>query len=492
MSQFDDAAARVRDGADAVVEARALVALLDDAEVIGLLDGDVPFWPGLTDMTSGGYYRHAWPAARNERLGIPGIAFTDGPRGVVVGNATCFPVAMARAATFDVALEEEVGRVIGLEARAVGATYFGGVCVNLLRHPGVGSRAGDLRRGSAPAGRDGCGADPRRAGARARVRQALRLQLDGERAVHRRRIGRRARPPRGVPAALPTGGARGRRQRHERVQLPQRRVGGPVVRRCSPACCATNGASRDSSSPTSSSACATRCSRSAPASTSRCRSRSSEPAPCRPRSRRARSRAPSSTCPPRASSPRCCASPSSSRARRRRRRCSPRRSTARWRVGPQRSRSSCSRTATISCPSTRGTWTGSRSSAGSRRYRTSATAVRRRSTRRTSSPRSTGCGRRSRTPRWCTPTPTRRSRPAPTWWSSSWATRRPMRASTSRARTPSCSRSSRRSTTHVWAGTRRCRRSRRHRRRWSSRPTRRRWHRAATAARCGWPTRTKG
>ena len=138
MTEFADAARRVRGGADAAAEAAALVGMLTDDEVIDLLDGDVPFWPGLTDMTSGGYYRHAWPAARNARLGIPGFAFTDGPRGVVVGNATCFPVAMARAATFDVALEEEIGRVIGLEARAVGATYFGGVCVNLLRHPAWG------------------------------------------------------------------------------------------------------------------------------------------------------------------------------------------------------------------------------------------------------------------------------------------------------------------------------------------------------------------
>jgi beta-glucosidase len=138
MTQFEAAAARVRGGADAHAEAVALVAMLEDDEVLDLLDGDVPFWPGLTDMTSGGYYRHAWPAARNERLGIPGFAFSDGPRGVVVGNATCFPVPMARAASFDVALEEEIGRVIGLEARAAGATYFGGVCVNLLRHPAWG------------------------------------------------------------------------------------------------------------------------------------------------------------------------------------------------------------------------------------------------------------------------------------------------------------------------------------------------------------------
>ncbi len=135
---FDTAVARVRAGEPPIDAARGLIEQLSDDEVIDLLDGDVPFWPGITDMTSGGYYTHAWPAARNERLGIPGFAFTDGPRGVVIGNATCFPVAMARAASFDLELEEAVGDVIGLEARAAGATYFAGVCVNLLRHPAWG------------------------------------------------------------------------------------------------------------------------------------------------------------------------------------------------------------------------------------------------------------------------------------------------------------------------------------------------------------------
>ncbi len=135
---FDAAAARVARGADPRAEATALVAGLTDAEVLGLLDGDVPFWPGMVDMTTGGYYRHAWPAAHVERVGIPGLDFSDGPRGVVVGNATCFPVAMARAATFDPDLEEEIGRAIGLELRAAGATFYGGVCVNLLRHPAWG------------------------------------------------------------------------------------------------------------------------------------------------------------------------------------------------------------------------------------------------------------------------------------------------------------------------------------------------------------------
>ena len=60
------------------------------------------------------------------------------PRGVVMGHSTCFPVAMARGASFDRDLEWRVGDVIGKESRAQGANYFAGVCINLLRHPAWG------------------------------------------------------------------------------------------------------------------------------------------------------------------------------------------------------------------------------------------------------------------------------------------------------------------------------------------------------------------
>ena len=135
---FAAAAERVRDGADVYTEARALVALMTLAEKLGCLDGDTPFWEGLIDAIHGGYYEHPYPAAAVPRLGVPGIAFSDGPRGVVVGHATAFPVSMARGATFDPGLEERIGEAIGRELRAVGATFYGGVCVNLLRHPGWG------------------------------------------------------------------------------------------------------------------------------------------------------------------------------------------------------------------------------------------------------------------------------------------------------------------------------------------------------------------
>jgi beta-glucosidase len=138
VSAFDDAAAAVRAGADPRKEAAALVAQMTHDERMWCLDGDLPFWAGLGDLGTGGYHKRPFPAARVERLGIPGFAFSDGPRGVVIGPATCFPVSMARGATWDIDLEERIGDAIGRELRAVGADLYGGVCVNVLRHPAWG------------------------------------------------------------------------------------------------------------------------------------------------------------------------------------------------------------------------------------------------------------------------------------------------------------------------------------------------------------------
>lgn len=73
-----------------------------------------------------------------KRLGIPPLRFTDGPRGVCMHHSTCFPAAIARGATWDPELVERVADAIGVEARAQGANFYGGVCVNVLRHPGWG------------------------------------------------------------------------------------------------------------------------------------------------------------------------------------------------------------------------------------------------------------------------------------------------------------------------------------------------------------------
>lgn len=137
-SAFEQAVAAVTAGASPNEAAAVLVADMTLDERLGCLDGDLPFWPGLFDMTSGGYYRHTFPAGEVRRLGVPGIRFADGPRGCVVGAATAFPVSMARGATFDPELEERVGEAIGAELRARGANFTGAVCLNLLRHPGWG------------------------------------------------------------------------------------------------------------------------------------------------------------------------------------------------------------------------------------------------------------------------------------------------------------------------------------------------------------------
>jgi beta-glucosidase len=123
------------------IEARAcdLRDQLSLDEKISLMHGQLALWPGLAAMMApGGYSSRVWVAGEVERLGIPGIRFTDGPRGVILEGATTFPVSMARGAAWDPALEERVGEAIGRETRALGGNYFGGVCINLLRHPAWG------------------------------------------------------------------------------------------------------------------------------------------------------------------------------------------------------------------------------------------------------------------------------------------------------------------------------------------------------------------
>ena len=104
-----------------------------------MMSGDPPFWLGMADMMGGGYADHPWVAGAVPRLGIPGVRFADGPRGVIMDGGTTFPVSMGRGATFDPELEERVGDVIGRELRAMGGNFFGGVCINLLRHPAWGA-----------------------------------------------------------------------------------------------------------------------------------------------------------------------------------------------------------------------------------------------------------------------------------------------------------------------------------------------------------------
>lgn len=84
-------------------------------------------------------YRLAdYPTRGIKRLGIPPLRFTDGPKGVNLGRSTCFPVPLARGASWDAALEECIGSAMAKEASAQGANALGAACINIIRHPGWG------------------------------------------------------------------------------------------------------------------------------------------------------------------------------------------------------------------------------------------------------------------------------------------------------------------------------------------------------------------
>lgn len=123
---------------DAIEEnAREILSLMSLEEKADQMSGDCSLFPGMIGLMFR-YNAEPVTAGKNERLGIPPIKFTDGPRGVALGNSTCFPVSMARAASWDTDLEERIGNAIGIEARVQKANFFGGICINLLRHPAWG------------------------------------------------------------------------------------------------------------------------------------------------------------------------------------------------------------------------------------------------------------------------------------------------------------------------------------------------------------------
>lgn len=85
-----------------------------------------------------------WHTPPIERLGIPAFRMTDGPVGARgtqhAGGppSACFPCGTALAATWDVALVEEVGRHLAAETRAKGGHMLLAPTVNIHRHPLAG------------------------------------------------------------------------------------------------------------------------------------------------------------------------------------------------------------------------------------------------------------------------------------------------------------------------------------------------------------------
>src|SRR5215831_7393988 len=93
-------------------------------------------------LTSG---NDAWHTTQVETAGLPSITVTDGPHGVrkqanprdmLKGQpATCFPPAVASAATWDPALLRRMGEALGDECRAMDVAVLLGPGVNLKRSP---------------------------------------------------------------------------------------------------------------------------------------------------------------------------------------------------------------------------------------------------------------------------------------------------------------------------------------------------------------------
>ena len=85
-----------------------------------------------------------WHMRSIERLGIPALRVSDGPHGIRFVQsdepyqalpATCFPTAVAMAATWNTELINRVGVALGEEAKAKGCAILLGPCVNIHRSP---------------------------------------------------------------------------------------------------------------------------------------------------------------------------------------------------------------------------------------------------------------------------------------------------------------------------------------------------------------------
>nr|WP_299338014.1 glycoside hydrolase family 3 C-terminal domain-containing protein [Allomuricauda sp.] len=130
---------------DFKVLAEELVSQMTLKEKIQQMYGE-KFAGGLTKMFANylgkGRFPHIY-VGENERLGIPPWVLSDGPRGARVRDksiegVTTFPVAMARGASWNIALEQQIHEVIASEMRANKVNYGATPCINLLRHPGWG------------------------------------------------------------------------------------------------------------------------------------------------------------------------------------------------------------------------------------------------------------------------------------------------------------------------------------------------------------------
>ena len=112
-------------------EVNDLVAQMTIEEKVAQMSGDKAI-----SLPGGGTL---WNVPGLERLDIPPLKMSDGPRGVTAAlGATTFPVGMARGATWDPALEQRVGAAMGRELKAIGGNVLLAPTINILRHPSWG------------------------------------------------------------------------------------------------------------------------------------------------------------------------------------------------------------------------------------------------------------------------------------------------------------------------------------------------------------------
>ncbi|MGB5681024.1 MAG: glycoside hydrolase family 3 C-terminal domain-containing protein [Polyangiales bacterium] len=125
------AACSSSDSPDIESQVAELVSQMTLEEKVAQMAGNTPL--------RGAYGSELWNVPGVERLGVPPFKMSDGPRGVGVGEGrTAFPVAMARAASWDPDLERRVGEAMGRELRAIGGNVLLAPAINNLRHPSWG------------------------------------------------------------------------------------------------------------------------------------------------------------------------------------------------------------------------------------------------------------------------------------------------------------------------------------------------------------------
>jgi beta-glucosidase len=106
---FDDEIVSIREDTTTVALAAArLYEQLSVKEQLSLLSGSDGLSKFLYQNATAGYGGQTYNAGVVDRLGLPGLRFSDGPRGCLLGGGTAFPISTHRAATFDVKLEEEI------------------------------------------------------------------------------------------------------------------------------------------------------------------------------------------------------------------------------------------------------------------------------------------------------------------------------------------------------------------------------------------------